>query len=108
SRPGPSRRRQGRLDIMARWWLAKTPRRAVRGVKFSLERLDELLLLNAAPAEASVSDWRQQTFSLGPVDLAVGQAGAPGPQAQDARSLQLIGGQQVQTQFGYTGSGYSV
>jgi subtilisin family serine protease len=97
---------------MAGWRRANSPRGAAsRSVKhpleLTLERLDELLLLNAAPVDVGQSDWRQQTFSLGPLDLATDQA-ALGPQVQDAQALQLIGGQQVQSQFGYTGSGYSV
>jgi subtilisin family serine protease len=98
---------------MAGWRLAKSPRRAAscsvrRDVELGLERLEELLLLDAAPIEISQSDWRQQTFSLGSLELATGQAAPAGPHAQDAQALQLIGGTQVQTQYGYTGTGYSV
>ncbi|HUY36763.1 MAG TPA: S8 family serine peptidase [Pirellulales bacterium] len=92
---------------MARSWLARNPRGA-RGREFALECLDELLFLNAAPVDVNASDWRQQTYSLGPLNLAADQAALTGPRVQDTRSLQLIQGQQVQTQFGYTGSGYSV
>ncbi|HVC98840.1 MAG TPA: S8 family serine peptidase [Pirellulales bacterium] len=89
---------------MARWWLARNP----RGGEFALERLDELLFLNAAPTDVNASDWRQQTFSLGPLDLTADQAQLALLGAQDSSGLQMIGGRQVQSQFGYTGSGYSV
>jgi len=98
---------------MARWWLNRNmrgarPRSAARGADFALERLDELLFLNAAPTDVNSSDWRQQTFSLGPLDLTTDQVQLGALGVQDSSGLQMIGGQQVQSQFGYTGSGYSV
>jgi subtilisin family serine protease len=83
-------------------------RRAWRNVAFTLEHLEPLLLLSASPLDATASDWHQQTFALSPLDLAADQQSLPGLQAQDALALGLIRGQQVQTQFGYTGQGYSV
>src|SRR5258708_20729171 len=93
-----ARRRWGRGQfIMARWWLARNPRSAhprsaARGGEFAIERLDELLFLNAAPTEVNASDWRQQTFSLGPLDLSAYQPWLTGPQALDTPSFHLIRG----------------
>jgi subtilisin family serine protease len=75
-------------------------------VELALEKLEELLLFSTTPA--APTDWRDETFSIGSLDQQVygtiaGQAGAMSESA-----LPLIGGDQAQQQYGYTGTGYSV
>ncbi|HEX7450232.1 MAG TPA: S8 family serine peptidase [Pirellulales bacterium] len=73
-------------------------------VELALERLEELLLLSGDPVDPP-ADWRQETFSLGNMDL---QAQTPPLAAQSFSGLGLIGGDLEQQRYGFTGAGYSV
>ncbi|HVX12510.1 MAG TPA: S8 family serine peptidase [Pirellulales bacterium] len=76
--------------------------------QLGFERLEELLLLSTTPAAAAQQDWRQETFSIGPVDQAVYAESATASGSLSDSALPMIGGQQEQQQYGYTGTGYSV
>ncbi len=82
----------------------------VRGRRaFSIERLEEILLFSAAPANGSAVDWRQETFTLDNID----QQASPGDfsggmvTAQSSPAMDLVGAMNAR-QFGLTGAGYSV
>jgi subtilisin family serine protease len=73
--------------------------------RLSFEQLEELTLLSTTPSPGNQTDWRDETFSIGSLDQAV-YANTASSLSQSA--LPLVGGQQEQQQYGYTGAGYSV
>lgn len=73
-------------------------------VELAFERLEELLLMSGDPVDPP-ADWRQETFSIGSLDL---QTQPPPVAAQSFSGLGLIGGDLEQQQYGFTGAGYSV
>lgn len=73
--------------------------------ELALERLEELLLLSGDPLEPA-ADWRQETFSIGNLDLQT--QSLPSAAAQSYSGLGLIGGDLEQQQYGFSGAGYSV
>ena len=81
-------------------------------VELALERLEELLMLNGDAVEPP-ADWRQETFSIGSLDLQTETAPSAAAlggtvAAQSYSGLGLIGGDLEQQQYGFTGAGYSV
>lgn len=76
-------------------------------VELTLERLEELLLFSTTPVAAAQDNWREETFSIGSLDQQI-QSGAGQASALDDSALPLVGGDQQQQQYGYTGAGYSV
>ena len=87
---------------------ARKAARSRRGPRF--ERLEDLLLLSASPADDAAHEiWRQSPVTLSDESVAAIDAtplGAVSAQSQPA--LDLIGANQVRQQYGYTGAGYSV
>ena len=81
-----------------------------RRPRLAVERLEEILLFNAAPADLSAVDWRQQTFTLDNVDLQanLGDFAGGTVSAQTDSGIQMIGAVHAQQQYGLTGAGYSV
>lgn len=93
------------------WTLGPSPKKTpAHRVRLAIERLEELLLFNVAPADLSTIDWRQQTFSLDQLDLRAGySAFAGGTVSAEANAgIAMTGAVQAQQQYGLTGAGYSV
>jgi len=93
------------------WTLGPSPKKTpAHRVRLAIERLEELLLFNVAPADLSTLDWRQQTFSLDQLDLQANFSAFPsGTVSAEANAgIAMTGAVQAQQQYGLTGAGYSV
>lgn len=78
-----------------------------------IEHLEALLFLNGAPVQISYDTWRESSFSIHGLDDVALDGTLANPDSQsattfDSRTTQLIGSVNVNQQYGYRGTGYTV
>ncbi len=88
--------------------------RAVRTAALvGVEQLEEICLLSGAPWQSEYAAWRDQSFTIGgagefSISLDTLQGAGEGAAALSANPRAVVGADTVNTNYGYTGTGYTV